>query len=507
LAIKVEVPLPEPSLKILMITSEVVPFAKAGGLGDMVAALSAELHRQGHDVRIILPRYYSIDIGRMQRINGPLGVPLGEKVEWCAMYQSRLSDAEVPVYFLDHEGLYGRDGIYGARGEPGFADNLQRFALLSRGAFQLCRALDWFPDVMHTHDWPSAIVPVCLNSRERDGEFAETGSMLTIHNLGHQGIFPKKDFRHLPVSPDLYVSAGFEAPDGLNLLQAGIHNADILTTVSPTYAKEIQTPEFGSGLDALLREREPDLFGVLNGMDYEIWNPETDLHIPANYSHEDLAGKAVNKSALQEAMDLEINPKVPVVAMISRLVDQKGFGQLCGPTHGSLWSICDELDLQFVILGTGDAWCEEELAILAEKLPNLAVALEYNDPLAHLIEAGADFFLMPSTYEPCGLSQMYSLRYGTLPIVRRTGGLADTVENYEEETGEGTGFVFDDLTPKVIANSVGWAVWAWYNRPQDIVAMQVRAMQARFSWDASAARYLELYQWAIDRRLGRTRRT
>jgi starch synthase len=206
-------------------------------------------------------------------------------------------------------------------------------------------------------------------------------------------------------------------------------------------------------------------------------------------------------------MGLEVDPKLPVFAMISRLVDQKGFGELCGPTHGSLWSICHELDLQFVILGTGDAWCEEELATLADKLPNLSVALEYNDPLAHLIEAGADFFLMPSVYEPCGLSQMYSLRYGALPIVRRTGGLADTVENYDEKTGDGTGFVFDDLTPKAIENSAGWAVWAWYNRPQHIHDMRVRAMQQRFSWDASAARYVELYQGAIDRRLGRTPRT
>jgi starch synthase len=490
-----------------MITSEVVPFAKAGGLGDMVGALSAELHRQGHDVRVILPRYYSIDIGRMQRVGGPLGVPLGEKEEWCAVYQSRLPDAEVPVYFLDNEVLYGRDGIYGTRGEPGFADNLQRFALLSRGAFQLCETLDWYPDVMHAHDWPAAVAPVCLYAREVDGEFAETGSVLTIHNLGHQGVFPKEEFRHLPVSQDLYSSAGFESPDGLNLLQAGIHNADILTTVSPTYAQEIQTPELGHGLDELLRQRSPDLFGVLNGMDYEVWNPETDLHIPANYSHDDLQGKAINKEELQEVMGLEFDPKVPLFAMISRLVDQKGFGELCGPTHGSLWSICDELDLQFVILGTGDTWCEEELATLADKLPNLSVAPEYNDPLAHLIEAGADFFLMPSAYEPCGLSQMYSLRYGTLPIVRRTGGLADTVENFDEKTSQGTGFVFDDLTPKAIANSVGWAVWAWYNRPQDIANMRVRAMQQRFSWETSAARYVELYQEAVDRRIGETSRT
>ncbi len=499
--------MPSAGLKILMVTSEVVPFAKAGGLGDMVAALSAELQRQGHDVRVILPRYYSIDIGRLQRVGGPLGVPLGDAEEWCAVYQSRLPEAEVPVYFLDHEVLYGRDGIYGTRDEPGFSDNLQRFALLSRGAFQLCRALEWIPDVMHVHDWPAALVPVCLYAREQAGDFAATGSMLTIHNLGHQGVFPEEEFTSLPFAPDLYSSAGFESPDGLNLLQAGIHNADILTTVSPTYAEEIQTPELGDGLDGLLRSRSSDLFGVLNGMDYAVWNPETDLHIPANYSHDDLGGKAINKEALQQAMSLEIDPEVPIVAMISRLVDQKGFGELCGPTHGSLWSICHDLDLQFVILGTGDAWCEDELATLADKLPNLSVALEYNDPLAHLIEAGADFFLMPSVYEPCGLSQMYSLRYGTLPIVRRTGGLADTVSSYDEATGEGTGFVFDDLTPKAIANSVGWAVWAWYNKPEHIAAMRRRAMRLRFSWHESAARYGELYQWAIDRRSGDTPRS
>jgi starch synthase len=495
------------NLKILMVTSEVVPFAKAGGLGDMVGALSAELYRQGHDVRVVLPRYYSIDIGRLQRIGEPLGVSLGERQEWCAVYKSRLPGTELPVYFLDHEVLYGRDGIYGSRGKPGFSDNLQRFALLSGGAFQLCRSLDWYPEIMHAHDWPAALVPVSLCTREREVEFADTGSVLTIHNLGHQGIFPKEDFKHLPISPRLYSSAGFDSPDGLNLLQAGIHNADILTTVSPTYAKEIQTPALGNGLDALLRSRSSDLFGVLNGIDYEVWNPESDLHIAANFSHEDLDRKAINKQELQSVMGLEVDSELPLIAMISRLVDQKGFGELCGPTHGSLWSICHELDIQFVILGTGDAWCERELTTLSEKLPNLVVALEYNDPLAHLIEAGADFFLMPSVYEPCGLSQMYSLRYGTLPIVRRTGGLADTVENYDEKTGDGTGFVFDDLTPKAIANTVGWAVWAWYNRQEHIQSMRVRAMQRRFSWDVSAARYIELYQGAIDRRLGRTPRT
>jgi starch synthase len=502
-----EVGVAQAGLKVLMVTSEVVPFAKAGGLGDMVGALASELRRQGHDVRIVLPRYYSVDIERLRRIGGPLGIPLGQREEWAAVYVGRLQDADVPVYFLDHQELYGRDGIYGSRVEPSFHDNLRRFALLSRGAFQLCLALDWIPEVMHVHDWPAAIVPACLYGRESAGRFAATGSVLTIHNLGHQGVFPKTDFRHLPLPAELFETAGFADGDHLNLLQAGLVNADILTTVSITYAEEIQTPEFGCGLDGLLRRRGSDLFGVLNGMDYEVWDPETDPLIPSNYSHRDLAGKARNKAALQQTLGLEVDPEVPVFGMISRLVEQKGFGELCGPTHGSLFSICHDLDLQFVILGTGEAWCEKELTVLAGKLPNLSVNLEFNDPLAHLIEAGADFFLMPSVYEPCGLSQMYSLRYGTLPIVRRTGGLADTVENYDQETGEGTGFVFDLLTPRAIYDTVGWALWAWYNRFEHIEVMRRRAMQKRFSWRESGRRYGELYQDAIDRRLGETPRT
>ena len=502
-----EVAVVDSGLKVLMVTSEIVPFAKAGGLGDMVSALASELAIQGHDVRVVLPRYYSIDVGRLQRIGGPLGVPLGPEEEWCAVYTSRLSKGNVPVYFLDHQELYGRDGIYGTRAEPAFHDNLRRFALLGRGALQICTALDWFPDVMHVHDWPAALTPVDLYWREHAGPFAGPGSVLTIHNLGHQGIFARDEFVHLGLPPEAYERSGLASPGGLNLLQAGILNADVLTTVSPTYAAEIQTPESGCGLDGLLRRRSPDLFGVLNGMDYEAWNPETDLHIPVNYSHRNLAGKAACKAALQEAVGLDLDPERPVIAMVSRLVEQKGFGALCGPTYGSLYRICDELALQFVILGTGEAWCEDELMVLAGKLPNLSVNLEFNDPLAHLIEAGADFFLMPSAYEPCGLSQMYSLRYGTLPIVRRTGGLADTVENYNQETGEGTGFVFDELTPAAIFDTVGWAVWAWYNQPRHITAMRRRAMQQRFSWTHSAARYAELYQWAVDRRLGRTPRT
>ncbi len=494
-------------LKVLMVTSEVVPFAKAGGLGDMVGALAPALAALGHDVRIVVPRYYAIPTERLEKLEPPLGVPLAGAEEWCAVYRSRLPGSKVPVYFLDHQGLFGRDGIYGTRAQPAFPDNLRRFALLSRGALQLARMLGFIPDVVHCHDWPSAVVPVYLQTLERSRELKATASVLTIHNLGYQGVFLKEEFPHLGLPWEQFHGAGFEHFDQVNLLQAGLHNAELLTTVSPTYAREIQTPAFGFDMDGLLRHRAPDLFGVLNGIDYEIWDPETDPMLPLRYSAQTVDRKTDNKVALQRELGLEVDPAVPLYGIISRLVEQKGFGELCGPTHGRLYDMCHDLDLQFVVLGTGERWCEEELTTLAGKLPNLAVRLEYNDRLAHLIEAASDFFLMPSRYEPCGLNQMYSLRYGALPIVRRTGGLADTVESYDEATGEGTGFVFDQLTPGAIYDTVGWALWAYHHRPEHVLAMRRRAMTRRFAWDESAQRYLELYRGAMDRRLGRVPRT
>jgi starch synthase len=427
--------------------------------------------------------------------------------EWCGVLHGHIPGSEVPVYFLEHEGMYGRDGVYGSRSEPAFGDNARRFTLLCRGAFQLCRMLSWTPDVIHAHDWPAALVPVYLQTWESTGPFARTAGVLTVHNLGYQGVFPKDELHHTQLDWSRFHGAGFEYHDKLNFLKAGLSNADLLTTVSPTYAREIQTAEHGHGLDGLLRHRAADLFGVLNGIDYEEWNPEADPLLPATFSADDLAGKAVCKEHLQQELGLAVDPEVAVIGMVSRLVDQKGFGELCGPTHGSLYQICTDLAVQVAILGTGEAWCEEELRRLAARLPNLAVRLEFSNRLAHLIEAGSDLFLMPSRYEPCGLNQMYSLRYGTLPIVRRTGGLADTVRSYDEGTGEGTGFVFDQLTPRAIYDTVGWAVWAHYERPDQMAAMRRRAMQERFSWELSAARYGELYQWALDRRLGKTPRT
>ncbi len=487
-------------MRILMVTSEFAPLAKAGGLADAVSALSIQLQRMGHDVRVVMPRYYNIDRNRLEVSPGELGVPLGFSQAWCGVFETRVKG--VPISLLDHEELYGRSGIYGSREEPDFHDNVRRFTLLCRGALQLVKRWHWEPEVLHAHDWPAALAPIYLNTWERHGLFEETGSVLSIHNLGYQGLYDKHEIVHTQLAWEDFHGTGLEHYDRLNLLKGGLENAHQLTTVSPTYAREIQTPEFGWGLDGLLRRRSEDLHGILNGMDYEEWNPEDDPLIPGHFSEEDLSGKEINRKALRREMGLPDDPGRPIIGMVSRLVDQKGFGELCGPSYGSLYQICDEMELDFVILGTGDSWCEKELRSLASRLPNLKVRLAFNNALSHLIEAGSDFFLMPSRYEPCGLNQMYSLRYGTLPIVHRTGGLADTVENYEQETGEGTGFVFDRLSPRSIYDTVGWAIWTWYNRPKHIDTMRRRAMSRRFSWEGSAQSYLEVYRRAIRRRKG-----
>jgi starch synthase len=280
----------------------------------------------------------------------------------------------------------------------------------------------------------------------------------------------------------------------MNLLKAGISCADVINTVSPNYAEETKTAAYGFRLDGILRSRSRDYQGILNGIDTEIWNPEKDTCIPAPYSAKDMSGKAKAKEALQREFNLPPSPDTPVVGLISRLVGQKGVGELFGPAYGSAYPICRDMNLQFVVLGTGEAWCENEVRSLAGKLSNFKAIIGYSEKLSHLIEAGSDFFLMPSRYEPSGLNQMYSLVYGTIPIVRNTGGLADTVQNFDQDTGSGTGFMFNDLTPQAIYNTVGWAIWAYYNRRPQIEAMRRRGMQEDFSWDKSANKYLEMYE-------------
>lgn len=490
-------------MKILMVTAETVPFAKTGGLADMVSALAIQLAEMGHDVRIVMPRYYRIDRNRLSKLEGPMAIAAGQAETWSAVYETRMPGCEkIPVYFIDHEQCFGRDGVYGVPSETDFHDNPYRFAVLCHGAFQLCRKLGWMPDIMHCHDWSTCLVPVLLKHVCRYCGFERTASVLTIHNQGYQGQYSKDSFPALGIDWGLYYGAGFEHEGGINFLQAGVSCADMITTVSPTYAHEIQTPEGGFGMDGLLRVRSDVIKGILNGADLRQWNPEIDKKIPAQYSAKNMAGKAVCKRELQEHMGLEVNPDVPVIGIITRLVDQKGIAEIFAPTYGSIYQICTEMNVQVAVLGSGESWCENEIRALQSKLPNLRAYIGYDDALSHLIEAGSDFFLMPSKYEPCGLNQIYSMIYGTLPIVKRTGGLADTVENYNQNTGDGTGFVFDQLTPRSVYDTVGWAVWAYYNRKDHIRKMQQAGMKKTFTWDEAAQKYEAVYREALLRGCG-----
>ena len=489
-------------MKILMVTSETVPFAKTGGLADAVSALALILKKQGHDVRIVMPRYYKINRDNLKPIEAPLAVAAGQEETWVKVYESTLPSSEVPVYFIDHEQCFGRDGIYGTKAEPDFHDNPYRSAVLCHGAFQLCRLLGWYPDIMHAHDWFCALVPVLLKHVCRNGYFAHTASVFTIHNLGYQGWYSKDSFPALGLDWNLYHGAGLERNGCINLLQSALSCSDMITTVSPTYAQEIQTEDGGFGLDGLLRVRKDVVRGVLNGCDLDTWNPKTDKYIPYKFDSKNLSNKAKCKAEVQKKLGLPVDPDVPLFGIITRLADQKGIAEVFAPTYGSIFNICSNMNVQFAILGSGEKWCEDEINSLQSKLPNLKAYIGYDEGLSHLIEAGSDFFLMPSRYEPCGLNQMYSMLYGTLPIVRRTGGLADTVEQYNEFSGDGTGFLFDSLTPGAIYDTVGWATYAYYNKKDHIKKMQVRGMTKDFSWDKSAEGYMNVYSEALMRGCG-----
>ena len=325
-------------MKILMVTAETVPFAKTGGLADMVSALAIQLSKMGHDVKIVMPRYYKIDRSKLTKLEGPMAIAAGQVETWSAVYTTTMPGCDsLPVYFIDHEQCFGRDGVYGVPSETDFHDNPYRFAVLNHGAFQLCRKLNWYPDVIHCHDWSACLAPVILKHVCRYCGFEKTASVLTIHNQGYQGQYSKESFNSLGIDWGLYYGAGFEHNGGINFLQAGVSSADMITTVSPTYAKEIQTPDGGFGMDGLLRVRKEVIKGILNGADLKEWNPKIDKKIPANYSAKNMKGKAVCKEELQKKMGLEVDPDIPVIGIVTRLADQKGIAEIFAPSYGSIY--------------------------------------------------------------------------------------------------------------------------------------------------------------------------
>ena len=476
-------------MKILMVSSEAAPFAKTGGLADAVSALSLSLAEAGHEVKILIPRYYSINRDSLSLLRKSVLVNTG----WSEIPVDFYSTGENPqVCFVDYEKLFGREGIYGSDFTPDYPDNPLRFSVLARSAFALCRAIGWIPDIMHSHDWSGSLVPVLLRHFEKK-DFPCTKSVLTIHNMGYQGRYPYAAFRLLGLPDEYFSKAHFDYYGNLNFLQAGIIAADKVNTVSETYAKEIQTPEGGFGLDGLMRVLGENLQGIVNGADLKLWNPSEDVYISARYSAQNLSGKAKCKEALQEYFGLEKNPDVPLVGMVSRLADQKGIHELFEPAYGCMPHLCIETGAQFVVVGSGAPWCQDELRSLGSRFPNFRCYVGYKEEISHLVEAGSDYFLMPSRYEPCGLNQIYSMIYGTLPIVHSTGGLNDTVENYNPQDGSGTGFKFYDYSPDIIRSTVKWALSAFPNK-EHIRKMQLSGMKKDFSWKKSAEVYVRMYE-------------
>ncbi|HPH03918.1 MAG TPA: glycogen/starch synthase [Spirochaetota bacterium] len=487
---------PETLYKILMISSEMVPFAKTGGLADVVGSLPRELAKLGHDVRVVIPRYYSIDPARwgLQPVLGSMGVWMGGALEWCMVYEKKMEDG-VTVYFVEHNGFFGRNGLYHDAAMNDFLDNPRRFGFLSRAGLQVAVDTGFAPDVVHVHDWQSAAATAYLKTWFWDNPFlGKSASVLTIHNAAYQGIYPKHHFDYLGLGWNTFHADAFETFDYINLLKGGIWFADLVNTVSPGYAREITTPHGGFGLAPYLSNKGNSFYGILNGVDYGDWSPEVDRHIPASFSAEDLTGKAACKEALQKRFGLEVNPRLPLFAAIGRFVDQKGYHLLAPAIERAL----QEMQIQFVILGSGDPGLQELFGNMPARYPGRAGSfIGYNVELSHLIEAGADFFVMPSLYEPCGLNQLYSLRYGTLPIVHATGGLDDTVENYNEATGDGTGFKFWHPTVEGLYYTIGWANSTWWDRPQHVKKMITNAMSRDYSWDRSTAEYITAYEKAI----------
>jgi starch synthase len=469
------------------------PFAKTGGLADVAGALPAALTALGHQVWVVMPKYAKIDAAKhkIEPFHNPMGVWMGNTQEWCAVH--RTVQEGVSIHFIEHSHYFDRSGIYNDENNVDYNDNARRYGFLSRAALQLCLDKGFEPDIVHANDWQTALAPAYLRTWDWKGTALENcASLLTIHNMAYQGISPKTDYDYLGLSWDDFNGGVFESYDSINLLKGGIHYADCVNTVSPTYARETCDDQ-GYGLEPFLNAKGEYYFGILNGVDYEVWNPETDPHLPYRYSPEFLGGKVLCKQALQKTFGLELDDKVAVVGTVGRLAEQKGLNLLAEALEGLLWN----MHVQVVLLGSGDKGLEHTFGTLSARYPGrFGTYFGFSEKLAHLVEAGSDFFIMPSLFEPCGLNQLYSLRYGTLPIVRSVGGLNDTVENYQENNGGGTGFKFNDFTASALYGTIGWAVSTYYDRPHHMEQMIKTAMSRRFTWDKSAVHYQKAYEVA-----------
>jgi starch synthase len=469
-------------MKVLFAAAEAHPFVKTGGLADVIGALPKALKAAGVDVRVILPKYRGIPdkfTAQMEHLT-EVYVPIGWRKQYCGI--ERIIYEGIPVYFIDNEYYFGRDGIYG------YMDDGERFAFYNRAVLECLPAIDFQPDVLHCHDWHAAVIPMLLQGHYRHNPFySEMRSVFTIHNLLYQGVFPYEVLGEL-LGLDSSYFGSVEYYGNVNFLKGGIVFSDRVTTVSPTYSEEIRTPYYGYGLDVLLNARSDVLSGIVNGIDTKSYNPATDSSLVTRY-RSNLTKKTENKVALQEELGLPVDANIPMVAMVTRLVDSKGLDLLT--------RVLDELlyhdDIQFVLLGTGDESYERWFKEAAWRYPTkLSSQILFNDALSRKIYAASDIFLMPSKFEPCGISQLLALRYGSIPVVRETGGLNDTVHAYNEETGEGNGFTFSNYNAHDMMFTLRRAL-SFYKQPEHWKKITKNAFAGDYSWNVSAQQYMDIY--------------
>jgi starch synthase len=482
-------------LKICLASAEVTPLAKTGGLADVSSALSAYLHRAGHDVRMLIPLYSSIDTAGLEIAQVPqlqrIPIRIGAREYHFSIDRTTLPRTDLAIYLLRCPELYDRRGIYTSG-----ADEHLRFILLSRAAIVMCQHMGFAPDIFHCHDWHAALIPLYLKTIYAwDRLFEHTRSVLTIHNIGYQGQFPADVLQDLDLGDAWHMLHQDDLAHGrINFLKTGVLHAQLLTTVSPTYAREIQEGEYGMGLQGLLSARSDSLIGILNGVDYEEWNPETDPLIQRRYSSRDLRGKAVCKKVLMQALGLAGGAERPLIGIVTRLAGQKGVDLM----ENVLPALLGKREVAFAVLGSGEARYERFFERLQQAFPDrVSFYRGYNNPLAHRIEAGSDLFLMPSLYEPCGLNQMYSLKYGTVPVVRETGGLADSVEQIDADTRTGTGILFRDYNDTGLSWALNTALDLYEDRTLWRRIMR-NGMARDFSWDRQGEQYVELFRALCD---------
>jgi starch synthase len=479
-----------------MAASEALPYAKSGGLADVAGSLPKALAGMGCQVLLFHPLYRTVRerFPRLELKTDGLDLDVGDETARLRIFEHRPCPG-VTAMLVEHDPSFDRDGLYGDEGGD-YHDNGRRFSIFCRAVSAALGKLSLHPDIIHCHDWQAALIPLHLRHRPEMAPSLEgIPTLMTIHNLAYQGIFDHRILDTAGIPEDLFHMNGVEFYGKINFLKGGILFADAVSTVSSKYSREIQTEEFGAGLENVLKGRSEDLHGILNGVDYDIWNPASDPYLAANYSAANLAGKALCKTDLLRSFGLSPDPSAPLMTTISRLIDQKGF-DIIAPVLPSLL----EAGYRYILLGAGGRTYRDLFGEIARRYPErMAVKIGYDEPLAHRIEAGADFFLMPSRYEPCGLNQIFSLRYGTVPIVRATGGLDDTITNYQPATGAGNGLKFKDYTPEALSLKAHEGLLL-YRKPRHMGRIIRNAMAEDFSWNRSARRYLALYRHLIARR-------